>query len=116
MTGVTVETRAGITATIVSDAEGIVSVCCVTCGTALVDDDRSPFYDAATDDGTPHVCPEPADDDAEPVVSVSQERGHDGPWTARCGCGWSFILGAAANAQAYARAHGDKTGHDASNA
>lgn len=53
----TVEIRAGITAEITTDAEGIAGVRCLGCGTDLVDDDRSPFYDAATDDGTPHACP-----------------------------------------------------------
>jgi sugar (pentulose or hexulose) kinase len=51
------ETRAGITAVIVADDDGIATVTCTACGVALVDDDRSPFYDAATDDGTPHNCP-----------------------------------------------------------
>lgn len=50
------ETRAGVTATITEDASGILAVCCAACGEALVDDDRGPFYDADTDDGTAHVC------------------------------------------------------------
>lgn len=52
-----IATRAGVRAEIRSDADGIIDVRCTACDTLLVDDDRSPFYDAATDDGTPHVCP-----------------------------------------------------------
>lgn len=56
------------------------------------------------------------DDDAEPVVTVSQENGHDGPWTARCTCGWAKDRAYASDAQFRARKHGEETGHDASNA
>lgn len=50
------ETRAGVTARIDYDAEGTPTVACAGCGAALVDDQRSPFYDAATDNGLPHEC------------------------------------------------------------
>lgn len=33
---------------------------CVACGMQVTDDDRGPFYDSVTDDGTAHVCPAPA--------------------------------------------------------
>ena len=52
----------------------------------------------------------------EPVVTVAQDQGHDGPWTARCTCGWSQAYNSAAKAQQQAVSHGDETGHDASNA
>lgn len=48
--------RDGVVVDVVADDEGIVSVTCRRCDAALVDDDRSPYYDAATDDGTPHAC------------------------------------------------------------
>jgi hypothetical protein len=41
-------------ATVTLDSEGF-PVC--SCGALLVDDGHGPLYDAATDDGTPHVCP-----------------------------------------------------------
>ena len=59
-------TRAGVTVvrTWSDDPEPyayLVDQRCATCGAQLTDDDRSPFYDSATDDGTPHVCGRHAD-------------------------------------------------------
>jgi hypothetical protein len=54
------ETRAGVTALIHECEESIQAgrqVTCTECGAPVVDDDRSPFYEVATDDGTPHQCP-----------------------------------------------------------
>lgn len=49
---------------------------CVVCNTQVSDDDRGPFYDSATDDGTAHVCPTPAT--APRVVSAEVTTEADG--------------------------------------
>ena len=48
------------------------------------------------------------------TVTVQQEDGPDGPWTARCSCGWNEQQPSAAIAQAQAHKHEDFTDHDAS--
>lgn len=56
-TSITTEARGPVRADVARSSDGTVRVSCNACGTLLVDDDRSPFYDAASDDGTPHACP-----------------------------------------------------------
>jgi hypothetical protein len=59
----------------------------------------------------------PYDEDEEQyLVTVGQEAGHAGGWTARCTCGWSTYRHSARIAQNAARLHGDQEGHDASGA
>jgi hypothetical protein len=63
-------TRAGITARITDRPDGSVAVRCQGCGTALVDDDRGPFYDAAGE-GAPHACPDLTDLEGDEVNGTS---------------------------------------------
>jgi ribosomal protein L37E len=78
MTVVDTETRAGVTVQrtwsgnpAVDPHAHLVDQRCTRCGAQVTDDDRGPFYDSVTDDGTPHACPVPL-----PVV-VRQKRYDD---------------------------------------
>lgn len=54
----TITDPAGVIVERTFDAAGeLVDQRCLACRAQLVDDDRGPFYDAVTDDGTPHACP-----------------------------------------------------------